>query len=225
MRFAYLLMDFPEICEIDINPFAMSVDGGMALDAAVTIEKETTPQRNPYEHLSIHPYPTHWIKTVELRNGLEILLRPIRPEDEALEAALVKKTSKESLYFRFFGFVPGIDHKMLARFTHIDYDREMAIVAVIEENNKPEIIGVVRIVGDGWLETCEYAILVSDAWHGKGVGSVLTDYIIEIARTQGYQRISAIFLKVNGAMRRLFERKGFSIHAGPDESDTAELEL
>lgn len=225
VRFAYLLMDFPEIREIDINPFAMSTDGGIALDANVTLEEDPVEQRNAYDHLSILPYPTQWIKTVELRDGKKILLRPIRPEDEALEAALVEKTSKESLYFRFFGFVPGIDHKMLARFTHIDYDREMAIVAVIEENNKPQIIGVVRIVGDGWRESCEYAILVADDWHGKGVGSILTDYIIEIARAQGYQKISAIFLKVNNAMRRLFQHKGFEISAGEEGADEAELVL
>ncbi|HNM26409.1 MAG TPA: GNAT family N-acetyltransferase, partial [Saprospiraceae bacterium] len=121
--------------------------------------------------------------------------------------------------------LPGIDHKMLARFTHIDYDREMAIVAVIEENEGPKIIGVVRIVGDGWRESCEYAILVADAWHSQGLGGILTDYIIEIGRAQGYQEITASFLKVNGAMRRLFERKGFKIKAGEDESDWAALRL
>jgi acetyltransferase len=224
VRFAYLLMDFPDISEIDINPFAMNTDGGIALDAAVTLESTPSLQRDPYEHLSIQPYPTQWIKTVQ-HKGTSILLRPIRPEDEPLEAELVEKTSRESLYFRFFGFTPGIDHKILARFTQIDYDREMAIVAVIEENGKPQIIGVVRIVGDAWREACEYAILVADNWHGKGVGSLLTDYIIEIARAQGYRKISATFLKTNGAMRRLFERKGFVISAGEDGADAAEMGL
>ncbi len=223
VRFAYLLMDFPDIREFDINPFAMSTGGGIALDAAVTLERSPSKQRDPFEHLSIQPYPTQWIKNVRLRNGRTALLRPIRPEDEPLEAALVKNTSKESLYFRFFGYVPGIDHKMLARFTHIDYDREMAIVAIVEEKGEPQIIGVVRIVGDGWRESCEYAILVADAWHGNGLGGILTDYIIEIARAQGYKKITASFLKINGAMRRLFERKGFRIRAGEDESDWAEL--
>ncbi|MCC6460319.1 MAG: bifunctional acetate--CoA ligase family protein/GNAT family N-acetyltransferase [Saprospiraceae bacterium] len=225
VRFAYLLMDFPDICEFDINPFAMGPNGGIALDATATLERSPSLQREPYEHLSITPYPTQWIKTTHLRNGQSVLLRPIRPEDEPLEAELVKNSSRESLYFRFFGYMPGIDHKMLARFTHIDYDREMAIVAVIEENEGPKIIGVVRIVGDGWRESCEYAILVADAWHGQGLGGILTDYIIEIGRAQGYQEITASFLKVNGAMRRLFERKGFKIKAGEDESDWAELRL
>ncbi|MBK8968819.1 MAG: GNAT family N-acetyltransferase [Lewinellaceae bacterium] len=223
VRFAYLLMDFPEIREIDVNPFAMNPTGGIALDAEITLEQSPSLQRSPYEHLSIQPYPTQWVKTVELKNGQQVQLRPIRPEDEPLEAELVKNTSKESLYFRFFGFVPGIDHKMLARFTHIDYDREMAIVAVIEVDKKPEIIGVVRIVGDGWRDSCEYAILVADHWHGKGVGSLLTDYIIDIARAQGYHRITARFENQQRHAAAV-SAQGFKIK-GEYDTDLAELGL
>ena len=225
VRFAYLLMDFPDLAEVEINPFAIGPEGGIALDAAASLTATPSLQRDPYEHLCIQPYPTQWIrKVLHPKSGQTLLLRPIRPEDEPLEAELVQNASRESLYFRFFGFTPGIDHKMLARFTHIDYDREMAIVAVLEAGDKPQIIGVVRIVGDAWREECEYAILVADAWQGQGIGSLLTDYIIEIARAQGYRRISATFLKTNTAMRRLFERKGFAIRPG-DGADYAELTL
>lgn len=220
-RFAYLMMDFPDLREFDINPFVMNTGGGIALDAAATLERSPSTQRDPYEHLCIEPYPTQWMKTAVLRNGQQVLLRPIRPEDEPMEAGLVHSASRESLYFRFFGYIPGMDHKMLARFTHIDYDREMAIVAQLDD----KIIGVVRIVGDGWRDSAEYAILVADAWHGQGLGGILTDYILEIARAQGYKKITASFLKVNGAMRRLFVRKGFKIKAGEDESNWAELRL
>lgn len=224
-RFAYLLMDFPDIREFDINPFTMTAELGCALDASVTLEQEPSFAREPFEHLCIQPYPSQWIREATLRNGNPVLLRPIRPEDEPMEADLVHRTSKESLYFRFFGYVPGIDHKMLARFTHIDYDREMAIVAQVEEASVKKIAGVVRIVGDGWRDTAEYAILVADAWQGQGVGGMLTDYILEIAKAQGYKRVNASFLKINGSMRRLFERKGFRIRTGDDDSDYAELEM
>lgn len=224
-RFSYLLMDFPDIREIDINPFAMTAAGGCALDASVTLEHSPSRQKEPFEHLSIQPYPTQWIREATLRDGTKVLLRPIRPEDEPMEAEMVGEASRESLYFRFFGYVPGIDHKMLSRFTHIDYDREMAIVAQIEKDGEKKIIGVVRIVGDGWRDTAEYAILVSDAWHGQGLGGLLTDYIIEIGRAQGYRQITASFLKTNGNMRRLFERKGFAFKAGEDESDYVYLDL
>jgi acetyltransferase len=224
-RFTYLLMDFPELAECCINPFALSATGGMAQSAQVRLEAAPEVQRERFAHLCIQPYPTQWMKTVTLRDGTSVLFRPIRPEDEPMEAGLVHNTSRESLYFRFFGYLPGIDHKMLARFTHIDYDREMAIVAVVEEQGEAKIAGVVRIVGDGWRESCEYAILVADAWHGKGLGGLLTKYIIEIARAQGYQHITASFLKINGGMRRLFERYGFRIRAGEEESNYADLAL
>jgi acetyltransferase len=221
-RFAYLIMDFPDIREIDINPFAMNATGGIALDAAITLERDPGQQREPFSHLSILPYPTQWVKKVQLRDGTKVLLRPIRPEDEALEARLVENTSKESLYFRFFGYLSGLNHQMLTRFTHIDYDREMAIVAEIERKGEKELIGVVRIVGDGWRETAEYAILITDAWQGHGLGGILTDYILEIAKEQGYRMIYGSFLKINGDMRRLFQRKGFKISSTEEEFDVAE---
>ncbi len=222
-RFTYLLMDFPDLAECCINPFALSAEGGAARAAVAVLDNTPSKQRERFAHLSIQPYPTQWIKTVTLRDGTSVVFRPIRPEDEPMEAGLVHNTSRESLYFRFFGYVPGIDHKMLARFTHIDYDREMAIVAVVTEQGESKIAGVVRIVGDGWRDSCEYAILVADAWHGKGLGGLLTEYIIEIARAQGYQHITASFLKINGAMRRMFERHGFRIRAGEEESNYADL--
>jgi acetyltransferase len=114
-----------------------------------------------------------------------------------------------------------MDQHQLARFTHIDYDREMAIVAIRMQHGMEEMLGVVRIVGDAWRKDAEYAILVSDAWHGKGLGSLLTDYIIDVARVQGYERVIAFFLKQNTAMRRLFERKQFTIHKGADDVDEA----
>ena len=224
-RFAYLLMDIPDLREFDINPFAMNASGGMALDAAGTLEHNPTRQREPYDHLSILPYPTQWQKTITLRNGVNALLRPIRPEDELMEGELVKLTSRDSLYFRFFGIVSGMDHKFLSRMTHIDYDREIVIVAEIEQDGWKQIIGEVRIVGDGWRESAEYAILVTDSWQNLGLGGALTDFIIDIARQQGYQTIHASFLKSNGNMRRMFVKKGFKMVGGDEDSNWARLEL
>jgi acetyltransferase len=224
-RFAYLLMDFPDLKEVEINPLAMGPSSGIVLDAAVSLEKSSNHQRSPYDHLCILPYPTQWIKEVRLKNKKEVLFRPIRPEDEPLEADLTQNTSKESLYMRFFGYVPGLDHGFLSRLTHIDYDREMAIVAEVEDKGVKKIAGEVRIVGDGWRENAEYAILVADDWHNQGLGGLLTDYIIEIAKAQGYACIKATFLRFNGSMRRLFERKGFKISPEDEDSDKAELKL
>ncbi|MCC7506856.1 MAG: GNAT family N-acetyltransferase [Saprospiraceae bacterium] len=224
-RFAYLITDCADIETLRIPAFVLHESGGSALQCQGTLTAEPAAGAEPFAHLAIQPYPTQWIRRVTLKSGEELVLRPIRPEDTPLEAAMVKNVSRQSLYFRFFGYVPGLDEKQLSRFTHIDYDREMAIVAVSEKESGPEIVGVVRIVGDGWRESAEYAILVADAWHGHGLGSVLTDYILEIARAQGYKKITASFLKTNGAMRRLFERKKFKIRNGEDGADLADLTL
>ena len=109
--------------------------------------------------------------------------------------------------------------------TNIDYDREMALVAEIKQDGRTKIIGVVRIVGDGWRDTAEYAILVADQWHGQGLGGLLTDFIIEIAREQGYRAITASYLKSNGNMRRLFIRKNFQPAGSDEDANFVELIL
>jgi acetyltransferase len=224
-RFAYLLMDCPDIREVDINPFAMNAQGGVALDAAITLERRPSLQRDRCAHLCILPYPSQWMREVQLRNGQQVLLRPIRPEDEVMEAEMVRETSRDSLYFRFFGAAPGINHQFLSRMTNIDYDREMALVGEIKQEGRTKIIGVVRIVGDGWRDTAEYAILVADQWHGQGLGGLLTDFIIEIAREQGYRAITASYLKSNGNMRRLFVRKHFQPAGSDEDANFVELIL
>ncbi|NND04774.1 MAG: GNAT family N-acetyltransferase [Saprospiraceae bacterium] len=207
-KLAYLVMDFPEIKTIDINPLAADKDGCIALDAMITIyDKHITPHSK--NRLAILPYPSHYEKTVGLKDGTEVCLRPIRPEDEPLEADLFERLSKETIYFRFFGYAPDVDHSALSRFTHIDYDREMAIVAEIREGQKPKLIGVVRMISDAWKERAEYAIVLADTWHGKGLGSILTDYIIDIAKEKGISVLEADVLAGNQAMIRLFKRRGF----------------
>lgn len=221
-RFAHLLVCEPQVSRLEAGPFVLEKGAVMVAEAQVFLDTGWSGSEDPHRHLSIVPYPEHWVKRVTLNDGTPLVFRPIRPEDGPLEAALIKNTSKESLYFRFFGFVPGMDQRQLARFTHIDYDREMAIVAVRNIEGREEMLGVVRIVGDAWRKDAEYAILIADAWHGKGLGSLLTDYIMVIARAQGYERITATFLKHNTAMRRLFERKQFTINQGSEDVDEAE---
>ena len=222
-KFAYLVMDFPEIREIDINPFIMREDGGMALDAHIVLEKEKPVIRKPYSHLVISPYPEKYTKAVLLRSGQVASLRPIRPEDEPLEAQMLENISQQSLYFRFFGFVPQVNHDLLTRFTHIDYDREMAIIAEVEEAGVKKMAAVVRIIADAWGEAAEYAILVADPWQQQGLGGQMTDYIIDIAREKGIKKLYASVLAANKGMITLFEKKGFSI--GREDFDTFHAEL
>ncbi len=210
VKFAYLVMDFPEIKEIDINPYAIDEDGGFALDAHIVLDENLpAKQKMPYDHLVISPYPTQYQREFTMKNGQKAMLRPIRPEDEPLEAAMFKQLSKQSIYFRFFGYIPRVDHKMLIRFTQIDYDREMAIIAEIEEDGIKKMVGVVRFVSDAWNESAEYAIVVADPWQGQGLGSAMTDFILEIAKERGIGKVYAEVLSENDVMSQMLLKRGF----------------
>lgn len=225
-KFSYLIMDFPEIQRLEINPFVVKGNQGAAGKTVVELEPpEFKRSPRPYDHLVISPYPAHYQRNARLKNGEEVLLRPIRPEDETLESRMFDELSRETLYFRFFGYVPKLTHEFLVRFTQIDYDREMAIVAELDVNGDKKMIGVVRVIADAWKENAEYAIVVADAWHGQGLGSLLTDYIIEIARDMGMKKITANVLSTNKSMLRLFERKGFAVKREDFEVYYAELPL
>ncbi len=225
-KFSHLLTDFPEISEVDINPYAADEHSGVALDARVLLD-EYRPRRkgHPHDHLVISPYPGKYSKRITLKNGVEAMLRPIRPEDEPMETRMIENLSTETLYFRFFGYVPRVNHDFLTRFTHIDYDREMAIVAEIEDQGQKKMIGVVRIIADAWGESAEYAIVVADAWQGLELGSNMTDYILEVARDKGIQKVYASMLATNKRMIHMFEKRGFKISREDFETYRAELDL
>jgi acetyltransferase len=225
IRFAYIVMDFPEITEMDLNPYAVDEKGGVVLDARAAIAERPANWRRACDHLVISPYPSQYQRHFALPDGTAILLRPIRPEDEPMEARLFERLSKESIYFRFFGYIPQVDHDFLTRFTHIDYDREMAIVAETVLDSQRAIIGVVRIVGDNWNGDAEFAIVVADAWQRQGLGSEMTDFILEIARERGFKGIYASFLKANIAMEKLFRNKGFAIRSEDYQTNRASLDL
>ena len=225
-KFAYLVMDFPELASIEVNPFVVDQKGGIVLDAKAQLEpRAKTRLTSNYSHLAISPYPEQYTKTIQLKNGQSVLLRPIRPEDEPLEKEMFNLLSKETVYYRFFGYIPKLTHDLLIRFTHIDYDREMAIVAELNDNNKRQLIGVVRIVGDAWRQKAEYAIVVADPWHGQGLGSQLTSYILEIAKKMGFESIFATTLKSNEGMLKVFKKFGFEIKSEDFETNHAELKL
>jgi len=215
-RFSYLLMDFPNIAAVEINPFRMDHESGMALHVAVRLQKIPETESQNFRHLAISPYPgKDYCSYIKLHTGQAIHLRPIRPEDEPGLAEMLKNVSRETLYMRFFGYIPKINHTWLTRFTHIDYDREMAIVAVeteIKEGKTTEIItGIVRIIEDAWRESAEYSILVADNWQGHGLGNILTDHILEIARKRDIKKIVASVLPNNESMIKLFIKKGFTL--------------
>ena len=223
-KFAYLVMQLPQIASIDLNPVAAGTAGCLVLDATIQLDPKVLSQPiRPYSHLVIAPYPEEFTKKVSLRNGMEVTLRSIKPEDEPLEAALFRTLSNQTIYFRFFGYVPKLTQEMLSRFTQIDYDREIAIVAEVSESGQPHFIGVVRLVADLYNQEAEYSIVIADAWQGQGLGNILTDYIFDIAQKRGVKVITATVLKQNKAMIHMFERRGFRFRSS--DFDTYEVEL
>lgn len=154
-----------------------------------------------------------------------MILRPIRPEDEPLEREMFTTFSERTQRFRFFQLIGDITHDMLIRYTQIDYDREIAIIAEhTDSEEKKRMLGVVRLISDPYNETAEFAIVVGDPWHGQGLGSIFADMILDIARERGITKITAHVLKDNFIMKHIFEKRGFTIK-GDEDMWYAELDL
>jgi acetyltransferase len=221
-KFAYLVMDFPEISEMNINPFAVDNRGGIVLDAKIILDEKVAGKTfKPFSHMLICPYPKEYERTVLIKRGRSVLLRPIRPEDEPMQEEMFKTFSDETKRFRFFGPVKE-SHEMLARYTQIDYDREMAIIAELTEGGRKIMAGVVRLIADPYNETAEYAIVIGDPWQRLGLGNIMTSYILEIARNRGIKKVYAYLLEDNTRMLNLFLKFRFTTKK---EDDMYRVEL
>jgi acetyltransferase len=224
VKFSNLVVDFPEIAEIDLNPLAICGERIYALDSRIVLDAQAQDFEDPYRHLVIMPYPIRYITPWKLKDGTEVLLRPIRPEDEPLEAELIRGFSDETSRFRFFHVIRDITHEMLVRFCNIDYDREMAIIAEHTEGGKKRNIGVGRLIIEPGEKRAEFAVVVADEFQGKGLGTKLLDMLIGIGEDKGLESIYGIVLRDNKKMMNLCRALGFDIRHGPEEI-VVELEL
>jgi acetyltransferase len=159
------------------------------------------------------PYPSELVQRVTLRDGTRVVMRPIRPEDRQIEKEFVQRLSDESKYFRFMSALRELTDTMLNRFTQIDYDQEMALIAVVCENAQETEIGVARYVVNADGTSCEFAIAVADAWQHRGVGSMLILGLVEAARARGLQVMEGIVMAGNHKMLGLMNAHGFSIRS------------
>lgn len=225
VSFSNLIVDFPEIAEMDINPIAISRGRPYALDARIVLDPDCIDHTAQYPHLVITPYPIRYVTTWRMKDGTEVTLRPIRPEDEPLEHELLSTLSQETLRVRFFTVIKDISHEMLTRFCNIDYDREMAIVAEIKEGDRKKIIGICRIIIENDLKTAEYAVLVHDDHQGKGLGYKLLDVIIGIGQDKGLDEIYGIVLSENEKMLGTAKKLGFKLSHQPDGITKVTLRL
>lgn len=210
IRFSSLIVDFPEIAEIDINPLAIADGKTYALDARIVIDRDYVECGSRYPHLVITPYPTRYITSWKLPSGVDVLLRPIRPEDEPLEQEMADSLSRESMRMRLFSSLKEADHEWLILFCNIDYDRHMAIVAEITENGKRKIIGVGRLVMEPDFQSGEFAIVVHDRYQREGLGYKLVEMLIGIGREKGLEQVVGDVLSENMKMLKLAKKLGFT---------------
>jgi acetyltransferase len=224
VRLAQLVVDVPEIVELDINPLLADGEGTIALDARIRVAQASG---RGAERLAIRPYPVELEETIALPGRGKLLLRPIRPEDEAAHLDFCEKVDPQDMYFRFFTRSRDFSHDQLARFTQIDYDREMAFIAIHPDPSAGfETVGVVRAVSDANNTAAEFGILVRSDFQGKGLGLALMRKIIAYCRARGTGRIYGHILPTNRGMLALATRLGFELdHATDDNIVIANLKL
>jgi acetyltransferase len=205
----------PWVKEMDLNPVLAHPGGAMVADARVAIDRgEPAHAQAHYPHMAIHPYPIELEAELRLRDGRTVRVRPIRPEDAARELRFFERLSDRSRFQRFMQYVRELSPRMLARFTQLDYDRELALVALWEG----EFVAVGRYAPNADGETAEFALAVADAWQGKGLGHALLERLCDAARGAGYRALYGHILDANREMLELAHHLGF-VEAARDGSE------
>ena len=213
-----LVSEIPQIIELDINPLIVDAEGVIAADARIVIDyAPSTVDR--YAHMAIHPYPNHLVEEWILPDGASVTIRPVRPEDAEIERAFFNNLSDESRYFRFMDTIRELSKPQLVRFTQIDYDRDMAFVAVqIDDEGNPVQLGVSRYVANPDGETVEFALTVADSWQKRGLGRKLMQVLIDCARGKGFTAVVGEVLSDNSKMLNLMSSLGFKILPNPEDN-------
>jgi acetyltransferase len=212
VRFSQMLVDFPQLKEVDINPLFINEKEAFAIDARIVIDKERVfAKLEPHQHLVITPYPKKYETLWKLRDSRTVLLRPIRPEDEPLWLEMFQNFSEESIRYRFFQIIKDTPHETRVRYCNIDYDREIAIVPELTEEGRRKILGVVRVSIEPDGKAGEIAFIVADPWQGLGLGTKLVDYAIEICKERGIETLYAIILPDNYRAMNLMKKMGFTL--------------
>ena len=212
-----LILDHPEIAELDINPILADANGAIAVDARVKLQDTA---RVPS---AIVPYPREMETTIVPRDGIPVHLRPIRPDDINLLRRFLEAVSPEDIRARFHGAMRDFSGPLTIRLTQIDYDREIALLGFRDGDELP--LGVVRLHADPDRISGEFAILVRSDLHGHGLGTALMHRIIEVARQRGLSRLVGSVLRDNGRMLRLVRELGFTAAAAQGDEVTMVLDL
>jgi acetyltransferase len=219
LRVSEMICELPELQELDINPIILDDKGAAAVDARAVV-RQISHSVAPYAHMAILPYPNSLTHEITTRDGFHCRFRAVRPEDADKLQQFVRALSSEARYYRFLSTMAELSPTLLARFTQIDYDREMAIVATINDGTPDErIIGVTRYLLNADAVTAEFALVVADDFHNRGIGSALMNTICDIARSRGIKAIIGQVLASNSDMLALMKRLGFVEDRDPDDGD------
>ncbi len=224
VKLAQMAADLPEIRELDLNPLVADETGVVVLDArAVVAPVPGGTRRRGNPRFAVAPYPCEWERSLSLKDGTAVRVRPVRPEDEPLYGEFFKHITPEDLRLRFFAPVKDFNHAFIARLTQIDYARAMAFAALDDATG--ELLGVVRLHTDANRQEGEYAILLRSDLKGRGLGWALMRLIIEYAKADGLARISGQILRENTTMLAMVKALGFDAMADPDEPELRKVTL
>jgi len=225
LRVSEIVCELPDVGAIDINPVIVTAKGAVAVDARIGVMPTPQPQRL-YRHMAIHPYPSALEFPLDLPDGQQVTIRAVRPEDAELERDFVQQLSEQSRFLRFMFGLQDLSPAMLSRFTQIDYDRELALIVVLRlPDGAEQQIGVARYITLPDEETCEFAIVVSDAWQGKGVARQLFQRLIDVARDRRIKVMTGITLRENTRMIDLSRSLGFATRSDTDEPELVRMTL
>jgi acetyltransferase len=231
LRVSEMACELPQLVEMDINPIIVDEFGAIAVDARIVVSNShllNSQRIGPYNHLAILPYPHQYEQSCPLKDGGEYQIRPIHPDDADMLKAFYKTLSNETRYFRFISSPPELPPSMAAKFTLIDYDREMALVALTRDSalskdgvwiETEKIIGVSRYSTNPDKASCEFSLVVADDFGGQGIGSRLMINIMEVARDNGLLEIDGLVLSKNPGMLKLMRSLGFSVESMEDDPD------
>jgi acetyltransferase len=219
LELSALLCALPWVVEMELDPVVVSPVAAVVARASIGVDPSRVRLADGYRHMAIHPYPVELETSVRLPSGAVLKLRPIRPEDADLERAFVASMSEQSRYRRFMQHLPALTPQMLARFTQVDYDRELALIALDGAAPAEAIVAVARYVANPDRESAEFAIAVADAWHGRGLGRAMMRALIACAKRRGFRRLLGIVLASNEPMLALSRQLGFVAQRDRDDPD------
>ncbi len=213
--FSTMVCELPEFESLSLADVRIHDSGSIFADVSATLK--SCPKLKRYEHLAIQPYPRQWVKQVTLKDGQDITLRPILPRDSYMMADFVKNLSHESRYFRFIANISELTPRMISSLSHIDYDREMALIAVGEQDGQPQLMGAARFSDNFDDSSCEFAVVIGDEHQGQGLAALLMRRLFLVAHFKGIKEMKGTVLAQNKRMIDFCRRIGFTIKRDPDD--------